>query len=376
MNMIVLLVVAAPMKLIGPMPPIDVMAIAEFDQNELVILEAGVGDNKMGGWVHIDHTHPMLLVVDRQIPIPSGVRLHLNSGEVLPGQIEATADVDHIAWRHPWLGRLEFPLDMVAGIGRYAPPKGEHLDVMTLTNGDQIIGFCASIGPEITMEVSQKEGTVEQRTIPWRTMKSIHLTDANIEPPTGCSAFRDGTVVRLEHLRRDADELLHHEPHPATTHAGLGAPASSWTTLALGDHVLPLGEATITIATPQTLEPIIGGPSVLNTDPIRLRGTGAWRVDIPIGMTHFRALIRIPSHLQHLAGGMLTIELDKGAGPPLEACQIDLSGAMTTNGVRDIDIDIQGAKAMVVRRTGGVMGEVGATVDLVDGVLFGDLQGP
>ena len=63
-------------------------------------------------------------------------------------------------------------------------------------------------------------------------------------------------------------------------------------------------------------------------------------------------------------------------GPPLEVCQIDLSGTMTTNGVRDIDIDIQGAKAMVVRRTGGVMGEVGATVDLVDGVLFGYLQGP
>ena len=43
MNTIVLLVVVAPLKLIGPMPPIDVMAIAEFDQNELVILEAGVG---------------------------------------------------------------------------------------------------------------------------------------------------------------------------------------------------------------------------------------------------------------------------------------------------------------------------------------------
>ena len=373
MNIIILLVVAAPLKLIGPMPPMEVMAIAEFDQNELVLLEAGSGDKAMGGWVHIDNAHPMLLVVDRHIHISTGVRLHLNSGEILPGQIEEATDTDHIAWRHPWLGRLEFPLDAVAGVGTLVPKRGSHLDVITLRSGDQIVGFCASIGPEITMEVSQTDGTVEQQTIPWRTMQSIYLADAHINPPTGCSSFRDGTVVRLEHLRRDADELLHHDPHPATTHIGLGAPAGSWTTLALGDQVLPLGEANITTSTPQTLEPIIGTSSVLNTYPIRLCGTGVWQVDVPPHMTQFRALIRIPKHLQHLADGVLSIELDRVKESGQEGCQIDLSKMMATDEVGYIDINIQGSKEMVIRRTGGVMGEVGATIELVDGVFFGSL---
>jgi hypothetical protein len=298
----------------------------------------------------------------------------MNSGESFPGQVGAAADVDHIAWRHPWLGRLVFAVEDVAGVGMHTPPPGGQFDVMTLANGDQIVGFCASIGPEVIMEVSHADGSIQQRSIPWQKIQSIHLAEANIEPPIGCSVFRDGTVVRLNHLRRDADERLHHDSHPATTHTGLGAPTNGWTMLALGDLVLPLGEASFSTDTPTTLKPLINTLTVVNTNPIRLRGTGAWRVDVPRGMTHFRAFVRIPSHLQHLSSGALSIELDFGRGESKEVEQIELSDLTSSENNGRINIDIEGATAIVFHRTGGVMGEVGATIDVVDGVLFGVAQ--
>jgi len=362
MNPLILLALAAPLRLLGPIQPMDVLAIAEFDGAELVLLGAG-----HQGWVYVTHTHPMLLLVNQKFPLPNDLRLYTNSGEVFPGQIEAAPDADHIAWRHPWLGRLRFPLDAITGVGAQPPPHGAQLDVLELADGDRMVGFCASLGPEINMEVPRPDGTMEQRSIPWRRIRALHLADARPQPPTGCSAFRDGTVVRLKQLRHAVDDVLHHAPHHAATHTGLGAPANGWTVLALGEQVLPLGESTVSADTPTTLAPIIDTSGSLNTGPVRLRGIGTWHVDVPPGMTRFRTHVQIPSELRHLAGGALVFEVDG-----VERDRIDLADIAGIDASHAIEVQIDGASVIAIRRTGGAIGEVGATVDLVDGVLFGD----
>jgi hypothetical protein len=291
----------------------------------------------------------------------------LNSGEVFPGHIEASSDEDHLAWQHPWLGRLQFNIDDIAGVGVQDPPIGDQVDVITLQNGDQLLGFCATIGPTVVLERLQEGGQHVQQHIPWRRVRSIHLADANVASPVGCSAFRDGTIVRLRQLRRDSDEVLHYEPLSATIQHGLGAPNGSWTVLALGDLVLPLAEATISQATPSTLPALVDQSGTLHTGAIRLQGEGVWSIDIPSGMTQLRAEVHIPSHLQHLAGGDMHFLVD---GKELQHIQFGVP--MDASVVHHVDLHFENTQTLTIQRSGGETGEVGATIDLIDGVLFGD----
>lgn len=356
-----LLAQQSPMTLLGPPEPVPVTAVAEIDASRVMLLQPSSGQ-----WVQIERSNPMLLVARTHLPGADVIRLHLNSGESLPGRIDVAPDEDHIAWRHPWLGRLVWPLEQVAGIAYATPPAGGVLDVLTLDDGDRHEGFCASIGTDVVMEVELPDGRSETLTVPWGRIHALHLADARMRPPVGCSGFIDGTVVRLGDIRRDTDEVLHHAAHPATTHAGLGAPSKGWVVLALGDQVLPLGEAAITPATSTSLPPLRGSSELLKTGPIRLRGEGSWALEVPPGMDRLRAQARIPEHLRHLAGGALIVEVD---GEIRSRVRLDDVANGTERGF--VDVDVEGIDRVILRRTLGPFGEVGATVEIVDGVLSG-----
>ena len=116
-----------------------------------------------------------------------------------------------------------------------------------------------------------------------------------------------------------------------------------------------------------TLPPSIGPgqTSPITLRAVRLRGKGVWAMDVPAGMTRLRATPQVPSHLRHLAGGTLLVVVD---GTPAQMIDLD------TPPYDSIDVLIEGAQEVRFERTVGESGEVGATIDLVDGVMTGPLH--
>ncbi|MCH2135398.1 MAG: hypothetical protein MK101_02320 [Phycisphaerales bacterium] len=359
--MVVLCTPQAPMVILGPVEPVGIRAITEVSDAHVVVLRDHDGE-----WAQLNRPHPILVVSNRSLGPLSGLRLHLRSGEAFPGTIEATSSPDMLAWRHPWLGRLEVSLDSVCSLGRTSPlddPDARH-DVIELEDGDRLEGFCASIGPEVVIEVLLPDGSEHTMSIPWRKIRSLRLADSHRRPPVGCSAFSDGTVAKIQGLRRGADDILRHAPHPLSTAPGIGAPAQGWAALALGD-VVPLGEVGI--------EPIgdaLEGPSsdghLFNTGPVRLVGLGAWKVHVPEGMSRLRAQVHVPPHLRHLSGGALSVEADG-----VVRAHVQLGRPKRGEAPMFIDVEIAEGNEVIIRRTGGPLGEVGATVELTNGVLIG-----
>ena len=296
--------------------------------------------------------------------VADGALLRLLDGEVLPGRPGGTVAgaADTLAWRHAWLGTLHVPLDAVAGIS--APPfntAGTH-DVVTLKDGDEVSGFCVQVGA--TVQVEDDRGTLHE--LPFNDIASIRLATPAPAAPVGCSSFMDGSVVRLRGFRMDGDGSIHHAPHPLASTPGLGAGVTTPHVLAVGEQVVPLAAVHIAPADTSTLAPeVIDATRSMRIGPVRLRGKGRWKLDVPSGMHHLRATIRVPDHLRHLAGGTLLVVVDEAP-----VAMIDLDEMHEAR----LDIPVDGGKVVRLERATGAHGEVGATVDLLDGVLVGPIR--
>jgi hypothetical protein len=351
------LVVSAPCRILGPVQSLDAATLAQINNEQVVYL-----DSTTGTWMRHTRQTPLLVVFNQAATLPKGLRLHLRNGASLPGHPGVSDDPDHITWHHPWLGDLQWPLERVSGIGVMRPLTPALGDVLELVNGDRLEGFCAAVGPLVRMELPKASGALETVEIPWSQVQALHLAQAHMSPPVGCSAFVDGTVVPLADLRRTEEGLLQHGPHAAALAPGLGAVRAKPLVLAFGKKVLPLAEATWTTHTDETL-PMAPRPTrVLSTDPLRLLGKGTWRVDLPPGMTRLRARVGIPRHVQHLVAGELKVHV---SGHAVQRVVLQPNGTL-------LDIDCTGADYLLLERTVGEHGEVGAVVDLTQGVLLGE----
>ena len=355
---------ASPLLLLGPPAPIKVTSVAQADATTVLFLDAA-----QGAWQSLTPETAMLLVSTSQSPAPQGACVHLTSGEVLPGRVEESAAEDTLQWRHPWLGVLVINLDHVAAIGPQCVPQSSPDDILELHDGDRLQGFCVSIGPSLVFETQGAGGDVRVHTVPMPSIKQLHLAGAVQGPPVGCSAFTDGTVVRLDNLHIDADGLLQHAPWRDAKQSGVGATVATPLAIALGDACVPLGELSVRALDATTLPATMGagvaGP--LDLRPLRLQGEGRWAIALPSGMTRFNATVDVPLHLRHLAGGTLLVLVD---GQPRQLIDLD------SHTTESISVPIDGAKQLSFERTLGTHGEVGATVDLRHGVLTGTLTAP
>lgn len=357
MNVLLLIALAAPFRMLGPPEPIDMTSIAEANTAAVVYLDAAKGT-----WFTLKPETAMLFVARQQHPVPDGLRLQLTNGEVFPGRLESTNGEDILQWRHAWLGRLDVPLDMVAGISGQVIVDAASVDSITLNSGDRWAGFCSTVGPTLVIETTVGDA-VERHSVLMSDVQSLRLAGRPPAPPVGCSAFADGTVVQLDQLRIDADGIPHHGPHPLAAQPGVGASVARPMVLSFGGAAVPLAQIAMRHRDETTIaSEVIAAAGAMALGPIRLRGAGAWSMTVPEGMHFLRARVVVPAHLQHLAGGSLLVLVD---GIPKQV--VDLASQHQTM----LDVSVEGAKVVQFERTTGPHGEVGATVDLVDGVLVG-----
>ena len=147
---------------------------------------------------------------------------------------------------------------------------------------------------------------------------------------------------------------------------GVGASVAQPMVLSFGGAAVPLAQIPMRHRDESTIAPeVIAAGGAMALGPIRLRGEGAWAMTVPAGMHFLRASVEVPVHLQHLSGGSLLVLVD---GIPKQV--VDLASQHKTM----LDVPVEGATEVQFERTTGPHGEVGATVDLIDGVLVGPIK--
>ena len=129
------------------------------------------------------------------------------AGELLGG----TADGQAIRWRHPLLGELTLPLEMLHRFEQImvdppTPTQGTQ-DAVRLTNGDVLAGFVAATTEAgLSLEVA---GTQEAVVLPWDRVAGVTLANP-MQPPSSEGDFLklvDRTRVRLTDWVWGRDEL-------------------------------------------------------------------------------------------------------------------------------------------------------------------------
>jgi hypothetical protein len=289
-------------------------------------------------------------------------RLLLSDGQKLPGTVASGASpgADSLAWVHPWLGRIDVPLDDIRAIllqpGHPVPePEGE--DVIILANGDRLEGIITAAGDAITIEIGAGQAA---RTI---TVPLDRITAAAmITPPRPATGrrvfFRDGTVLGVQRFDVGADGYVRFTT--VLTPAGaqpLQVVLSEITAIVFEpEKVIPLGRlapAGIESSAPRYVLPaprISGEDAPLGPAEIEYRGPLVVHYGLPAGCRRFAAEAILPSsarawgdfelivaagdeelHRVHLnaehptdtinipiAGRDLTIELTQGANGPIQ----------------------------------------------------------
>lgn len=160
---------------------------------------------------------------ETQVRDPEAGLVILADGQRLPGHAIETEDnqEDVLAWRHPWLGRMQLPLEDIASVcfqTDFALLQPTDADAVLLANGDLLEGFIASLSDPILLE-AQAGRLLE---IPRRNVAAVRM----VNPPVRSSQTRawlaDGTIVDVRDIRIDESG---HVRLTTTWHAPDAAPA-------------------------------------------------------------------------------------------------------------------------------------------------------
>lgn len=145
----------------------------------------------------------------RNSPTTTPGVLELVDGQRFPGDLLPTGgDDESIAWTHPSLGQMTFPLERALAFWRpgtplsvrSAPPDGPtRADTLLLTNGDQLTGFLATIGDPVTIE--SDAGPTD---LPPERILGARLSNAPEDPVGARLWLDDGTVVRVDKVIIDS----------------------------------------------------------------------------------------------------------------------------------------------------------------------------
>ncbi len=296
----------------------------------------------------------------------------LTDGQRLPG-LPAVSSVaggqDAVAWVHPWLGRVDIPLDHVASITldpARMPLEPGGADTILLTNGDRLEGFIAGIGAAVIIELdsNQLSDVVE---IPLDRVAAITFISAQRAPEGRRIWFDDTTVLDAIHLSVGDDGYV--RLSSALSPAGAQPIQRRLTDITAilfdTDAMLSLSGIEPSLVESTSLryvvpEPrILAGEAPLGLASIEYRGPLIVRYALPVGCRRFAAQAVLPGcdhawgdyeliirdddrevfrarlNADHpnetinvpLAGLELTIELTQGANGPIQD-RLVLSRAM------------------------------------------------
>jgi hypothetical protein len=332
--------------------------------NDVVITERMVAYRDPAGALHpvpLDDCLALMQSISTS-PVSGAGELHLADGQRLPGlpATSAPASGDMLVWTHPWLGRIDVPLDRISAAtfepGQALPTPGE-ADAVVLGNGDRIEGFITSLDRAITIEV-EGEGPMREAQIPFEHVGALALITPR-QPARGQRVwFRDGTVLEVDQLQIGDDGWVRITTRWAP---GQVEPVRVRLSDIVGvlfdpDALVPLGrlapsgvEATsvrYALPAPRSLDR--GAP--LGLGGVEYRGPFVVRYALPRGARRFAAEAVLPSMArtwgnlelvvrdddaevfrarlsgEHptatinvpLAGSELTIELEQGANGPIQ----------------------------------------------------------
>src|SRR5690606_22777012 len=163
-------------------------------QGELLRLDASGAHLKTGDgaltipldeFLQADRTDPPRVQQPR-------LELHLAGGDVIAGQPEAIRE-ESLAWRHPMLGEMVFPLRQVVSItriGRETPAGPAPLeDTILLANGDVVTSIVSSIdGKQLTI------ATPDPVEIALENIAAIRLASPAAPPAPAGTLFRVGVA--------------------------------------------------------------------------------------------------------------------------------------------------------------------------------------
>lgn len=247
-----------------------------------------------------------LAMADASPRLPETGLLELTDGQRLPGDAtnNTNEDSDVLAWRHPWLGRLQVPIDDIASVrfqrGAPLPNPGE-ADAVLLTNGDRLEGFIASLADPILLEL-EDGADVRVLEIPRRNVASVRMVSPTRQPSGRRAWLADGTIVdfrtvEVEESGRVRLTTVWHDREAAPTRLMIMELAAI---LFDSTRLLPLaGIQPLSVDGPVTryeVPPpqVLNEAAVLGLSPIEYRGPLVARYLLPHGATRFAAEAVLP----------------------------------------------------------------------------------
>lgn len=259
--------------------PIEVILIGQdlqVTQTRLVTLDQQyVSTRPAGGAARTDAVSDFiaLAAVNVTPALPGTGLLVLADGQQLPGEaLEDDNAEDVLVWRHPWLGRIDVPIDDVANVRFRAGvslPEPSNADVVLLANGDRLEGFIVALGDPVVLEV-QRGDAVSLLELPLRNVASVRMVAPQQEPSGVRVWLADGTIidahaVQIEDNGRARLTSTWHGPDDAPTR-------------------LMTSEITAILLDPSTLTPLADIP------PQRVEGPMT-RYEIPAPMVREEAAV-------------------------------------------------------------------------------------
>lgn len=331
------------------------------------------------GALETRRTGACVAIFSRRGTRPPQIRgmLLLADGQVLPGSIIPTAldSGDTFAWDHPWLGRLDLPLNSVRFLSLQSDAQraaDANADVVQLKNGDRLEGFVLSLTDPMAIEIANADGTSELLSVAHERVVSITMVTPDQRSHGSRLWFRDGTVLDTSALRLGDDGYLHLETL-------LNAPDADLSKLRIDmlaalllspDALIPLSSLPVSsLDAPATRfrvpsPRVRGSEGPLGLGSIRYHGPLTVRYTVPAGVRRFAADAELPLDARVWGDCELVIRSDDhevfrsrlSAETPTVTINIAIDGSELTidilegaNGpVQDI---VELRNAMLLRRT-------------------------
>jgi len=299
--------------------PLDVQRIKLVAVNDQSLVH--LKDNQ--GFVTLQLSECIaLLNPDAATAARSGGMLLLADGQRLPGDPAAGVKPanDALAWNHPWLGRIDVPLKLIAAVvvtPGTTPPVTNIKDVVLFGNGDRQEGIIVGLGDPIAMEVTI-EGSDRVIDIPLDRVAAVSLIAPKQQLVGKRIWFDEGTVLDVQSVSVGDDQFVKLTGSSVAsgtqpTRVGLSQIAA---VLLDSKALLPLADLTPSRIEGPVTRYTLPKPALMDTDAplnlsrIDLRGPIVVRYALPAGCARFAAEAVLPPSARNWGDCELIVRLD------------------------------------------------------------------
>jgi len=275
------------------------------------------------GFVTLQLSECIALLNPDAAPLPrSGGVLLLADGQRMPGGPAAGVKPanDALAWNHPWLGRIDVPLKLIASViikPGATPPDTGIKDAILFNNGDRQEGIIVGLGDPIAMEVDI-EGSSRVIDIPLDRVASVSLIAPKQQLVGKRIWFEEGTVLDVQSVSVGDDQFV--KLAGSTVASGTqptGVRLSQIAAVLLDSKaLLPLADLAPSRIEGPVTRYILPKPALLDSDAplnlsrIELRGPIVVRYALPVGTARFTAEAVLPASARNWGDCELIVRLD------------------------------------------------------------------